>query len=72
MLPGDTGVAVVKVSPMCPAVVVVGIFWRQLGCGCFAIAATTAVAVGLPGLLVDCLLDDRDELGQNRAASCLQ
>ena len=70
MLAGGTGVAVVKVSAMRPSVVVVEFFFRRPGRGGFAIAASLiAVVVGLPGLLVDCLLDDfKQRFGINSAA----
>ena len=71
MLAGGTGVAVMKVSPMSPAVVVIGKFPRQPGRGGFAISASLiAVAVGFPGLLVDCLLDDFNQRFDIHSAAC--
>ena len=59
MLTGGTDVAVVKVGTMGPAVVVVvGIFARGPGLGPFAIVTATAIAIGLPRLLDDGVLDD--------------
>ena len=57
MLAGGTGVTVVKVNTMGPAVVVVGIFVRGPGRGRSAILAATAGAIGLPRLLDDGVLD---------------
>ena len=73
MVADGTGVTVVKVSAMGPAVVVVGIFARGSGRGRFAIGAVTAFAIGLPRLLDDGVFDDVNQrLGINGATcKCL-
>ena len=59
MLAGGISVVVMNVSAMRPAVSVVGKFPRGPVCGEFSVAATLmAVAVDLPELLVDGLLDE--------------
>ena len=69
MLAGGTGVTVVKVSAMEPAVVGVGIFARGPGRGGFTIVAATAVAIELPRLLDDGVFDDINQrLGINGVA----
>ena len=59
MLAGGISVVVMNISAMRPAVVVVGNFPRGPVHGGLRIAANLiTIAVGLPGLLVDGLLDE--------------
>ena len=68
---GGTGVTAMKVSAMSPAVVAAGKLSRQPGRGGFVIVTSLiAVAVGLPGLLVDCLLDDFNQRFGIQSSAC--
>ena len=72
VLTGSTGVIVVNVSTMSPAVVIVGILARCSGRGgstTGVIAGAGAIAIGTLGLLDDGVFDDFNKgLGINGAA----
>ena len=74
VLTGSTGVIVVNVSTMSPAVVIVGILARCSGrggstAGAIAVAVAIAIGIGTLGLLDDGVFDDFNKgLGINGAA----